>query len=127
MIEHDETVVDAGPLRDGTAAVVQVAAAVCAFALGAFPPRESDDSIDAAWRRVATVVARRKTAPKPVARRTPVDGARGALVLIGGGCSPDGDALGAFIRLAGADHGAPIVGFTTASSSPAARRRRMAP
>ena len=31
-----------------------------------------------------------------------------------------GEALGAFIRLAGADQGAPIVGFTTASSSAAA-------
>ena len=50
-------------------------------------------------------------------RRTPVDGANGALVLIGGACTPNGDALGAFIRLAGADQGAPIVGFTTASSN----------
>jgi cyanophycinase len=47
-----------------------------------------------------------------------VDGARGALVLIGGASSPDGDALGAFFRLSGADHGAPVVGFTTASSNP---------
>jgi cyanophycinase len=60
----------------------------------------------------------RQSAPAPVARRTPVDGARGALVLIGGACSPEGDALGAFIRLSGADRGAPIVGFTTASSKP---------
>jgi len=52
------------------------------------------------------------------ARRTPVDTARGALVLIGGACSPDGDALGTFIRLAGADRGAGIMGFTTASSNP---------
>src|SRR5215212_8023919 len=52
------------------------------------------------------------------ARRTPVDTARGALVLIGGACSPEGEALGTFIRLAGADHGAGIVGFTTASSNP---------
>src|SRR5687768_7234347 len=51
------------------------------------------------------------------ARRAAVDHARGALVLIGGACSPDGDALGAFVRLAGADQGAPLVGFTTASSS----------
>ena len=53
-------------------------------------------------------------------RRTRVDGANGALVLIGGACTPTGDALGAFIRLAGADQGAPIVGFTTASSNAAA-------
>src|SRR6478672_9312803 len=60
--------------------------------------------------------ARRGTASTP--RRQPVDGARGALILIGGGCSPDGAALGAFVRLSGADHGAPIVGFTTASGNP---------
>jgi cyanophycinase len=48
----------------------------------------------------------------------PADAARGALVLIGGACSPDGEALGAFVRLSGADHGAPVVGFTTASSNP---------
>jgi cyanophycinase len=52
-------------------------------------------------------------------RRTPVDSARGALALIGGACTPNGDALGAFLRLAGADDGAPIVGLTTASSNPA--------
>jgi cyanophycinase len=50
-------------------------------------------------------------------RRSRVDKANGALVLIGGACSPDGEALGAFIRLAGADQGAPIVGFTTASGN----------
>lgn len=49
------------------------------------------------------------------ARRTPVDTARGALVLIGGACSPQGEALGTFIHLAGGDRGAPIVGLTTAS------------
>jgi cyanophycinase len=57
------------------------------------------------------------------ARRTPIDGAHGALVVIGGACTPDGEALGAFIRLAGADRGAPIVGFTTASRN-AARSAR---
>jgi cyanophycinase len=62
--------------------------------------------------------AARRPAPS-AARRTPVDAARGALVLIGGACSPDGDALGTFIRLAGADHGAAIVGLTTASSNSA--------
>src|SRR3982751_3684984 len=63
----------------------------------------------------------RRAARRPgtsATRRTPVDTARGALVLIGGACSPDGDALGTFVRLAGADHGAGIVGFTTASSNP---------
>ena len=39
-------------------------------------------------------------------------------MLIGGACTPDGDALGAFLRLSGADHGAPVVGFTTASRNP---------
>ena len=52
-------------------------------------------------------------------RRTPLDGAQGALVVIGGACTPEGEALGAFIRLAGANRGAPIVGFTTASSNAA--------
>jgi len=52
-------------------------------------------------------------------RRAPVDQAAGALVLIGGACAPDGDALGAFVRQSGADRGAPLVGFTTASRNPA--------
>ena len=42
----------------------------------------------------------------------------GTLVLIGGGCDPLGDALGAFIRLSGAHEGGKIVGLTTASSDP---------
>ena len=56
---------------------------------------------------------------RPRSRRTPVDHAQGTLVLIGGACTPNGEALGSFIRLAGADRGAPIVGFTTASSNAA--------
>jgi cyanophycinase len=56
--------------------------------------------------------------PASATRRASADVARGALVLIGGACSPDGEALGAFLRLSGADRGAPIVGFTTASSNP---------
>ena len=51
-------------------------------------------------------------------RRAPADQATGALVLIGGACTPDGDALGAFIRLSGADRGGPLVGLTTASHNP---------
>jgi cyanophycinase len=39
----------------------------------------------------------------------------GTLVLIGGACTPDGDALGAFINLAAAQNGGPIVGITSAS------------
>jgi len=54
-----------------------------------------------------------------LARRAEVGHASGALVLIGGACSPEGDALGAFVRLAQADQGAPLVGFTTASSNAA--------
>ena len=53
------------------------------------------------------------------ARRAKVDGATGTLVLIGGACRLDGEALGAFVRLANADHGGPIVGFTTASRNAA--------
>ena len=43
---------------------------------------------------------------------------RGSLVLIGGGCSAEGDALGAFVERSGAREGGRIVGFTTASSDP---------
>ena len=60
----------------------------------------------------------RRTAGNGAARSQRAGDARGALVLIGGACSADGNALGAFIRLAGADRGAPVVGFTTASSNP---------
>ncbi|HEX8848200.1 MAG TPA: cyanophycinase [Gemmatimonadaceae bacterium] len=42
----------------------------------------------------------------------------GTLVLIGGGCSADGEALGTFVHRAGARDGGRIVGFTTASSDP---------
>src|SRR3954469_22122409 len=62
----------------------------------------------------------RRAARRPgtsATRRTPVDTARGALVLIGGACSPGGDALGTFIRLAGAVNGASIIGLTTASNN----------
>ena len=58
------------------------------------------------------------TSPARASRRTSVDEARGALVLIGGACHPEGEALGAFVRLSGADHGAPLIGFTTASGNP---------
>ena len=61
----------------------------------------------------------KRTAGATSARRKRAADARGALVLIGGGCTAGGDALGAFIRLAGADNGAPVVGFTTASGNPA--------
>src|SRR4029453_8146775 len=60
----------------------------------------------------------RRTPTNGAVRRKPADGARGALVVIGGACTPGGNALGAFIRLAGADRGTPLVGFTTASSNP---------
>ena len=39
----------------------------------------------------------------------------GTLVLIGGACTATGDALGAFVKLAGASMGGPIVGITSAS------------
>jgi hypothetical protein len=61
---------------------------------------------------------RRGRKPRPGTRRAAVDKATGALVLIGGACTPNGEALGSFIRLAGADRGAPLVGFTTASRNP---------
>jgi cyanophycinase len=43
--------------------------------------------------------------------------AHGPLVLIGGACTPNGEALGAFISLA-RDVGGPIVGITAASENP---------
>lgn len=39
----------------------------------------------------------------------------GTLVLIGGACTPKGEALGSFIKLAAAAEGGPIVGITSAS------------
>src|SRR4051812_38015152 len=42
----------------------------------------------------------------------------GALVLIGGACSPNGEALGAFVSRSRGCDGGRIVGFTTASSDP---------
>ena len=42
----------------------------------------------------------------------------GALVLIGGACSPTGEALGTFVERSNGRDGGRIVGFTTASSDP---------
>lgn len=39
----------------------------------------------------------------------------GTLIMIGGACTPTGEALGAFITLAAAAHGGPLVGITSAS------------
>ncbi|HEX2780138.1 MAG TPA: cyanophycinase [Gemmatimonadaceae bacterium] len=44
----------------------------------------------------------------------------GTLVLIGGACSPDGEALGTFVEMSGGREGGRIVGFTTASGDPMA-------
>lgn len=54
-------------------------------------------------------------------RKTPAN-QRGLLVLIGGRCSADGAALGAFID-AVRDRGGPIVGITAASADPAESAR----
>ena len=53
--------------------------------------------------------------PARVSRKRLRD-AKGTLILIGGGTTANGDALGGFIQMSGARDGAPIVGFTTASS-----------
>jgi cyanophycinase len=42
--------------------------------------------------------------------------ATGTLILIGGGATPTGAPIASFLELSGATDGAPIVGFTTASS-----------
>lgn len=64
-------------------------------------------------------------APKgatPTRRRT--DRATGKLVLIGGACDAEGEALGAFLRLCNALDGGKIVGITTASQDPANSARQ---
>lgn len=48
--------------------------------------------------------------------------AAGTLILIGGGTTAAGPALGGFIEMTGARDGAPVVGFTTASSQVAVSR-----
>ena len=54
----------------------------------------------------------------PVERRRRADERAGALVLIGGACSPHGAAFGAFLDLCRGREGGRIVGFTTASGDP---------
>jgi cyanophycinase len=56
-------------------------------------------------------------------RHTPTSEARGTLVLIGGGASPHGDAIGAFLDLTGGREGGAIVGITAASGDPAGSAR----
>jgi cyanophycinase len=68
----------------------------------------------AAAAAAATTVA--PTAAKSRRRRD--DATTGTLVLIGGGCTADGAALGAFVERADARRGGRIVGLTTASSDP---------
>lgn len=46
------------------------------------------------------------------------DEVTGSLVLIGGACSADGEALATFLRMSGGDTGGKIIGLTTASSDP---------
>lgn len=56
--------------------------------------------------------------PKTQTRRR-TDRNAGTLVLIGGACDPEGEALGAFLRECNALDGGKIVGITTASQDPA--------
>ncbi|MDB4871716.1 MAG: cphB [Gemmatimonadales bacterium] len=55
-------------------------------------------------------------------RRRRLRDAAGTLILIGGGTSAGGDAIGSFIELTGAKEGGPITGVTTASSQVALAR-----
>jgi cyanophycinase len=56
-------------------------------------------------------------APSPArASRRRLRDAKGTLILIGGGTTAAGDALGGFIEMSAARSGAPILGLTTASS-----------
>jgi len=63
-------------------------------------------------------VARPTPSSSEVVRRRPAEEGLGTLVLIGGACSPLGDALGAFLDASNARHGGRLVGFTTASGDP---------
>jgi cyanophycinase len=56
-------------------------------------------------------------------RRRRADDAAGTLVLIGGACTPTGDALGRFLDAARAREGGCILGFTTASGDPVTAAR----
>ena len=60
--------------------------------------------------------ARGTVKAKPARRRN--DRNTGTLVLIGGACEPQGEALGAFLRECNALDGGKIVGITTASQDP---------
>ena len=55
---------------------------------------------------------------EPVSHIGMSEGARGALVLMGGAIDPRNEAFQQFLRLADARNGAPIVGLTTASAEP---------
>ena len=65
-------------------------------------------------------------APEEPFNRRRTDRPAGALVLIGGACDPEGEALGSFLRLCGAREGGKVVGITTASSDPAGSAREWA-
>ena len=66
--------------------------------------------------------SRRRLRPKPIPSRRRLRDAKGTLILIGGGTTATGEALGGFMELSGAKEGAPIVGITTASSQVAVAR-----
>src|SRR5438045_9330076 len=90
----------------------------------------SPQAIDQAVRRKTATVRGRAPAtaqellisespPSPPNGRTSrrrLRDAKGTLILIGGGTTAIGSALGGFIEMTGAKDGAPIVGLTTASS-----------
>ncbi|HUF28548.1 MAG TPA: cyanophycinase [Gemmatimonadaceae bacterium] len=64
--------------------------------------------------------ARRNGDGARAARRRRSDEPEGTLILIGGACTATGEALGTFVRMAGADEGGKIIGLTTASTNPIA-------
>ena len=80
-------------------------------------------AIELSWRMPPTDdgVRRSPSGAQRKSRRALVDQARGSLVLIGG-VHAHGDALGCFIRLAGADRGAPVVGFDSLAQPEGCRR-----
>lgn len=63
-------------------------------------------------------LAPRIDAPPAGPHREPSEGARGALVLMGGAIEPPNEAFQSFLRLAGAKEGGRVVVLTTASANP---------
>lgn len=76
------------------------------------PPPPATELIVGATRERAPAAAE----PPPQRRRS--DDSGGRLILIGGACTAEGEALATFVRMTDAEDGGRIVGLTTASMDP---------